>query len=352
MKKVLLLTTFLPNIGGGSVILRSLITPLKDKGIEVEWLYLNEKEVDFPGAKRLETPLMGGNLTKDFVNSFLLWLGIKTQKLNSIIDKITSLEADAYWVVGYNEGVLISHELARKTQVPVHLTMHDDLVHGVFSRSRRYRWMSGLAQKRFAEAMYSARSVDVVSEGMHRYYQKTLGIDSVVIHRYLHCLPKLKSTPLDRNTLLVGHIGSIYSGDQFRLFCQALQDYAQKQGLLAKFIVIGADRRFIPIFKEFSQLMVDIPQLTETEAIEQLAECHFLYALYPFNKELAIFRQTSLPTKLTTYLQAQRPILAHTPDDSTLAEIVTAYGIGLTSDSLTVSGLTQAIQRICESELS
>jgi hypothetical protein len=229
MKQVLLITPFLPNIGGGSVILRSLITPLKDKGIDVLWLYLNAKEIDFPGANRLGGPLMGGNLAKDIVNSLLLWSGIRTKPLKILIDKIIALETDSYWVVGYNEGILISHELALKTNVPVHLTMHDELVHGVFSRSRRYRWLSGLAQKRFAEAMSSARSVDVVSEGMHRYYQKQLGIDSVIIHRYLPDLPQVKSIRSDRNTLIVGHIGSIYSEPEFRLFCQALQQYTHQK---------------------------------------------------------------------------------------------------------------------------
>lgn len=352
MRKVLLITTFLPNIGGGSVILRSLIPPLKDKAIDVQWLYSHERDIDFPGAQCIGEQLMGGNVGKDFVNSFLLWLGVKTPALKSRIDKILSLDADAYWVVGYNEGVLIALELARRTNVPVHLTMHDDLVHGVFSRSRRYRWLSGLAQQRFAEAMNAVRSVDVVSKGMHRYYQKTLGVDSVVIHRYLPNLPDLPSTPSAPKTLIVGHIGSIYSGTQFHLFCQALQDYAQKEGLLAKFVVIGADRRFLPIFQEFSQLMVDFPQLTETEAIEQLASCHFLYAMYPFEQALAIFRQTSLPTKMTTYLQVQRPILSHTPGDSTLAEIVSTYEIGLNTAALTVSEMTRAIEQICTYQVS
>lgn len=353
MKKVILVTTFRPNMGGGAVILKSLLPYLKERDIEVQWLYLHDgKAIELQETERIAEPLMGGNLAKDLGNSLLLWLGFKTQKFKFIIDKILCREADAYWVVGYNEGVLIALELARKTSVPVHLTMHDDLVYGVFSRSRRYRWLSGLARLRFAEAMTSVNSVDVVSEGMRRYYQKTLGIDSVVIHRYLPCLPKLKSISLDINTLIVGHIGSIYSAAEFRLFCQALQQYAQKKELVAKFIVIGGGQSLTSIFQEFSPLIVDISHLNETEAIEQLAECNFLYAMYPFAPELAVFRQTSLPTKLTTYLQVQKPILAHTPNDSTLAEIVTAYKLGLTSDSLAVSGLMQAIEALCEYELN
>ncbi|WP_026734487.1 glycosyltransferase [Fischerella sp. PCC 9605] len=350
MKKVLLITTFLPNIGGGSVILRSLIPALKEKGIDVEWIYLTEKEVDFPEAKRLGEGLMGGKLLKDIVNSGLLWHGIKTPQLNSTINKILSLKADAYWVIGHSDGILIAKELARRTSIPVHLTIHDDLVGGWFGRTRRYRWLSKQAKKVFAEAMHAVNSVDVVSESMRRYYQQMLGVDSVVVHRYLPSLPKLESKPSEQNTLVVGHIGSIYSADEFRLFCQALENYGKQQKLSVKFIVIGADRRFLPT--DFSELIVDIPQLTENEAIAKLAQCHFMYAMYPFDNAFAIFRQTSLPTKVTTYIQVQRPILAHTPTDSSLAEIVNTHRLGITTEALSVADLTEAIARICEYKLS
>ncbi|RUR84971.1 glycosyltransferase [Chlorogloeopsis fritschii PCC 9212] len=350
MKKVLLITTFLPNIGGGSVILRSLIPALKDKDIDIEWFYLTEKEVDFPEAKRLGEGLMGGNLLKDFVNSGLLWYGIKTSLLKSTIDKILSLKADAYWVIGHSDGILIAKELAQKTNTPVHLTIHDDLVGGWFGRTRRYRWLLNQASKMFAEAMHAVSSVDVVSESMRRYYQKMLGVDSVVVHRYLPNLPKLDSKPIEQNTLIVGHIGSIYSAHEFRLFCEALESYGQQQGLSVKFIVIGADRRFLPT--DFSRLIVDIPHLSENEAIAELAQCHFLYAMYPFDNAFAIFRQTSLPTKVTTYIQVQRPILAHTPSDSTLAEIISTYKLGINTDALTTANLNQAIAQICEYQLS
>jgi glycosyltransferase involved in cell wall biosynthesis len=351
MKRVLLITTFLPDVGGGSVILRSLISPLKDEGIDVKWLYITKKKaVNFPGAKWLGEGLMGGEFIKDIINSGLLWHGVKTKQFKRIIDKIISLKADAYWVVGHSDGILVAKEIAQRINIPVHLTIHDDLVGGWFGRTRRYRWLLNPARKLFAETMHSVSSVDVVSESMHRYYQKMLGADSVVVHRYLSSLPKLEPKPIEPSTLVVGHIGSIYSANEFRLFCQALENYGQQKGLCVKFIVIGADRRFLPT--DFSQLIVDIPEQDENEAIVELSQCHFLYAMYPFGRAFSVFRQTSLPTKVTTYLQVQRPILAHTPSDSTLAEIISTYQLGINSNALTTAELSKGISQIREYQLS
>lgn len=348
MKKVALITSFAPNIGGGAVILNSLIPALKEKNIEVEWIYLNDKDVEMNGCLRIGKPLMGGALVKDIKNSLPLWLGIKTKALKEILEKIIAVKADIYWIEAHNEGVLIAGELARMTEVPIHFTVHDDVPYGVFARSRRYQWLSGIAQKRFAEAMRSVSGVDVISEGMRDYYQKIFGIDSTVIHRYLPSLPKFAPASLNANTLTVGHIGTVYSLAEFRLFCQALQEYAQGKGLNAKLITIGLAREYISIIEEFTQLIQDIPHLTETAAIEQLFGCNFVYAMYPFSRSSTVFRQTSLATKMTTYIQVQRPIFAHTPSDSSLATLVNNYQMGVICDRLDTSHLITAIEQLCK----
>ncbi len=50
--------------------------------------------------------------------------------------------------------------------------------------------------------------------------------------------------------------------------------------------------------------------------------------MYPAGGKYQLFRRTSLPIKVSTYVQAQRPIFAHTPADSTLACVVTKYKLG------------------------
>ncbi|HAX76298.1 MAG TPA: hypothetical protein DCY88_10765 [Cyanobacteria bacterium UBA11372] len=350
MKKIVLFTSFAPNIGGGAVNINSIIPYFKK--VDVEWLYLHDKDLNIEGCVRIGKPLTGGKLWKDLTNSVFLWLGIKAKKSQKILEQILARKADVYWIVGLNEAIPIARELASRTSTPIHFTIQDDVPYGVFARSRRYQWLSGIAQKCLAEVMRRVRSLDVTSDGMRDYYQKTLGINGIVIHPYVPSLPNIEPISLDANSVTVGHIGTIYSLPEFRLFCQALQEYAKAKGLNAQIITIGLARKYATIIEEFPKLIHDIPQLTEAEAIKHLYRCNFLYAMYPFNPASTIFRQTSLPTKLTTYIQAQRPIFAHTLADSSLAAVVREYQLGLICDRLTTSDLTAAIEQLCKYELT
>lgn len=350
MKKALLITPFPPNQGGGAVNVKSVIPYFKE--VEVEWVYLNNQDLKLEGYTHIGELLMGGSLGKDFKNSLLLWFGIKTKSFKEIVDKIKAIKTDVYWVVGYNEGILLARELALTTNTPVHISLHDDIPYGVFGRSNRYRWLSGIAQQRNTEALRSARSIDVTSDAMRDYYQKTIGVDSVVFHPYVQKLPTVSPATFDANTLTVGHVGTVYTLTELRSFCQGLLEYGQTRGIKVSLVLIGLARKLTSIVEEFPQLIVDLGHLPEPEAIAQLSQCNFLYAMYPFDPKSAIFRQTSFATKLTTCVQAQRPIFAHTLEDSTLAGVVNEYKLGIYCNSLEPSAIAQAIEQMHRYEVS
>jgi len=88
------------------------------------------------------------------------------------------------------------------------------------------------------------------------------------------------------------------------------------------------------------------PTASEDEVIPQLANCDILYAMYPLEKRLEVFTQTSLPTKLSSYLQAGRPILAHCALSSTLAEYINTTGLGLIWKSDNVAEGMAALEKL------
>jgi hypothetical protein len=47
-----------------------------------------------------------------------------------------------------------------------------------------------------------------------------------------------------------------------------------------------------------------------------------------------VFRRTSLPTKITSYLKCRRPVFAHSPAGSTLLDIVDRHGLGVGCTSM------------------
>jgi hypothetical protein len=77
--------------------------------------------------------------------------------------------------------------------------------------------------------------------------------------------------------------------------------------------------------------------------IEELQQCRFVYAMYPFAENLAAFVRTSLPTKLSTYVMAQRPILGHAPDESTLTSFLRNTKVGSLWTTLQLADGRQAI---------
>lgn len=55
MNKIVLFTSFAPNIGGGAVNINSIIPYFKE--VDVEWLYLHDKDLKIEGCIHIGTPL-------------------------------------------------------------------------------------------------------------------------------------------------------------------------------------------------------------------------------------------------------------------------------------------------------
>ena len=89
-----------------------------------------------------------------------------------------------------------------------------------------------------------------------------------------------------------------------------------------------------------------IQAMAEAEAIPILGQCDFVYAMYPFEEKCRVFRGTSFPTKLSTYVQSQRPIFAHTPEDSTLADFVLTHELGIVCSALHPHEVARDVARI------
>jgi hypothetical protein len=346
MRKIALFTCFHPDSGGGSVNLRTIIDALD--GFDVIWYYLGDGAVRRPNCVSLGKNLIGGSLLTDGAASLRLWTGCYPSGLRRIADSIVATKSDAHWVVAMNEGVGIGHLLKRQApRVPLHVSVQDDQAGWMWARSRRYKWYAWLVRWQWNRLLQSANSVDVTSEGMRRRYRKKIGIESEISHVYVRKLPSLPKRQHLSGSIRVGHIGSIYDRRDFSAFLSALRTWTSKHMLKLNLVVVG--------FSGSTQWLIEnaradsceaIPSMVEDAAIATLNQCDFVYAMYPFAKAARTFRQTSLPTKLSTYVQVQRPIFAHTPADSTLAEIVNRFNTGIVAASVREQDLADAISSI------
>ena len=335
--RIALFTPFSPDIGGGSVQIREIVNELAD--LNIDWHYLARTATG--GARRhwLGPPLTDLEIAWDLLARF----GAMPGSRSAVCRIVDNLHADLFWVVGHRDGVSVAAELIRRGQ-RVHLTVHDDPI-CMFRRSRRYRLLTPFMARQFSKIIKAARSVDVIGSNMRDLYAKKYHIASFPVYRYIPELPKFARN-LRPNTLTVGHIGSVYHPEPLRLFLLACQSYAEQSGRAFKVVRIGTSPELDLVADRQPEMFENHGELEEAQALPLLASCDFVYAMYPPGTKFKCFRRTSLPMKLSTYIQAQRPIFAHTPNDSGLADIVSKFGIGEVCCSNRIEDIRRHVDRL------
>src|ERR1700761_6248608 len=121
--RICLFTAHSPQMGGGAVILRSLIANLP--GIAVSWYYIGDSAVAGYEDGYLGKGFMGGEITGDLLNTWKMLADRKVAHIDAIVEQLLQIECDKYWIVSHNEGLRMALELTRVQSKPVHLTVHD-----------------------------------------------------------------------------------------------------------------------------------------------------------------------------------------------------------------------------------
>jgi hypothetical protein len=333
MRKIALFTCFHPEGGGGAAILRSQVDALVDA--EVTWYYLGVRSTNRMRCISLGANTIGGPILADLAESLRLWTGNFSASLTEIARRIAETKSDCHWVVAMNEGVGLGVLLKEMTpRTPLHVSVQDDQAGWMWARSRRYKLFAWMARWQWERLLHEADSIDVVSEGMAHYYQEKFGVRSRISHVYVRQLPSIGENVLSKGAIRIGHIGSLYDKGDFSCFLRAMRSWSKRKSLKLELTIIGytGPTDWLKSVSEADMCCV-IPSLPEDMAVRHLSACDFVYAMYPFSWAFRTFRKTSLPTKLSTYIQAQRPIFAHTPKDSTLAKVVEMYEIGAVAAS-------------------
>lgn len=342
-------TSFDPEIGGGSVNLRTLLAHMAD--VQVTWFHLGAPRAARPGRVALGRGIVGGNVATDLIRTPALWLGGGRRRLDEIASRILAAKSDVHWVVAMDEGIPLGLRLAeRAPAVPLHVSVQDDQEHGMYGRSRRYRFIARLVRRPVRKLFQVARSVDVTSEEMADHYRREIGLRSTVIHPVVAGAAPVAPAARDPGRLVLGHLGAIYSPAEFETMLAGLKRAAAVLRREPAVCLIGLLPRYRPLVVR-QGLAAEMPDwIDEPEAVERLAGCDLVYAMYPFDRRSTVFVRTSLPTKLTSYVRAGRPVLAHAPAESNLARTVERFGIGVTCGKNTVEAVAQGIARALDTE--
>jgi hypothetical protein len=127
------------------------------------------------------------------------------------------------------------------------------------------------------------------------------------------------------------------------LFAEAFKRFCAERGEKGKIRLWGCHLSKSDVPRHLEQCIEFCANAVEGQVVLKLQQCHFVYAMYPFARRLRRFSQTSLPTKLSTYVLAQRPILGHGPAQSTLATFLRDTQTGVIWSSLDAQDGLRAI---------
>jgi hypothetical protein len=346
---VALFTPFSPAVGAGSVIFRSIIPHLA--GADVRWFYLSGSPAEASCASHLGPGIMGGPPVQDAVNTLRLFALQTHPKIDRYVRAILDWSPDIAWVNSMNEGILVGKKLLDAGVPHLHVSVHDDPA-GLALKSRRYRHLASLFDRRNSELLRRAHSVDVVSNKMRDYYRRRFGVDAGVVYRYIHNfqLPASRSaqaSAADGSIVHIGHVGNFYSQPEAFAFVKALRSLAASDGIQFHLTNYGGVTPMTAALQnEFPKLVENAGGLPENDVILRLQRTAFVYSMYSFYPRHRLFRETSQPAKMSTYLMAGRPILAHCPEGSSIIDMLTIFKLGVCVPTMKQQGLIDGIRRI------
>jgi len=327
---LLVLTQYHPyHAGGGLVILRTLIEP-EDRQRLLWVTTARQRPVDpsYPPVISLRQSTVGRGWSERLapvLDSTILSKAIARELLEIALRK----KARAVWIIAHGSEVPVAVELLRlfrENRLPIHVTVHDDPAFAVAAMSKKLRLLVPRTERKFATLLKAARTVDVIGKGMQQRYRHRYGIASEITHRALD--GAIEPIPrLDRRAvgLSVGILGNTYRYQQLPILAEAVRLAAARAGVPGRLIVYG--QSFGDRLAGETKGKVDIVvrgHVDERTAATQLSrEALALYLNYPFTAAETVLRETSFPTKLSTYLLCARPILVHAPPNSSTSELCT-----------------------------
>ena len=312
---LVLVTDYPPDApGGGAVILRSLLEP-RDRE-RVVWLSPSPSN-GAPATLQAGSSGRGGRS-----------LGLdQTVYAKALADEVRTIAlergARGLWVVLHGSGVAIASRLVRDGSLPVHATVHDDPAYANALRSRRYLPLVPWIARDFARAIRGADSVDVIGPEMADHYRRKYGVEASVVHRGLPG-PVEPASDYDKAGcgLTVGVLGSTYAYKPLSILARAVERAARTLEVPGRVVVVGRSHGDRLRSEMDGRVEVEVlGHVDEPEGVEALRRCFVLYLNYPFGPLDGALRRLSFPTKLSTYVQAARPILIHAPSDSSIAHL-------------------------------
>lgn len=224
------------------------------------------------------------------------------------------------------ESILAGRVAAQTLGLPLLVSIHDDPVNRI--RVKRYpNWLVGWYEREFAKTLREASGVAVISDYMGEAYQKRYRIPTTTLYPGVDeaaCLPQKKLDPR-QPVVTIGSVGSVNDAANWDILLDALR-MLNTSGIGQKFRLLHIGR--LPETLRISEDVEVTGWIPEEEFLHQLARMDIDFLNWSFDPRHAETGQTSLPLKIHSYIQAQVPMIALGPGDSTVVRFVQDHHCG------------------------
>ncbi|MCA9081266.1 MAG: hypothetical protein KDA58_11955 [Planctomycetaceae bacterium] len=324
-----------PGVGG--VILRDLVRIVGPAQMHTCWLnpyrdkqphYLPELSVSHH-QRRYETgwkPIggVGGDLAA-CAAAVALQRPLIQQAVREIQSQIDQFQPDLILTVLESAmAVQVIAALLPQIKVPLRTIVWDD-VHTFCPAGRLDRWTERQVYDAFRKTLRHSEQIAVICENMQVAYQREYGVDSFVLRHGLDAATT-DACERDPNVYRIGFAGSVTTPDCMREFIAALDSMNWRlDGKEICLRMLGARFQLGTLSRQWIEYF-GWRDVTETRNL--LSECDLLYLPQSFLPDLRHLSELSFPTKLSTYVAANVPILLHAPDYASLTEFWSRYDLG------------------------
>lgn len=353
LPKVMLVTHYPPNARNGST--HHVLSILEKYSANVIWYSTKppNRQHEMPD---LSIPYMSGApLT---VGHRRVWKSIR-RHLNLTIwaylqaykgaDFARSHGVELVWTELNLEAIVAGPIIANILQVPLVVSVPDDpLALFQLTEPNNFSFTRLLYEKSFRHALRKAEACAVISKPMAELFRKLHQLDAIVLYRGIdedHCLePPVWSS--HQTEYVISSVGSVVAHDNWNCLVSAVRILNKKHSKRNwRILHIGE----LP--GELRAPEVEVAGwITGAALTKQLRRSDLSFLNLWFSPEYKKLSQTSFPTKVQTYVQAQRPIVAFGPNYSSVVRFVDEHRCGITCVLQDETRLAEAIETITTSQ--
>jgi hypothetical protein len=264
---------------------------------------------------------------------------------SEIRNLVQAEQIDSIWLILNSANTIyVAEHLLRDDSTPLAVTVWDDpefLAHTHYLDP----WTTRDVVRSFTSVLRRAHRLGVASDGMRAVYAARYGVEGIpLMHGLKPSLWRSVSTDTTSKKLYeIGFAGSLYSKREWNALVAAVARWNQTEPSQLRIRFIG---RFPRLGARSAPFIDAVGPLSLGETIDQLAATDMAYVPYWFSPRRQWAVKTAFPSKLSAYVAAGVPVMYHGPRDSTPAEFLQRYKVGLACHTLEIEDILRTLRTL------